>query len=308
MVQRLSCLLVICILSIVGVACESRRDTGLKQEAVSSERMAHYFEKADCSNARRYLNEFAAASRTVSWYDYQSQTELMCGETKSVSAGGSAALAVLDQGLERFPDSPRLLKAKGEIYESLGDGAQAEAHYKAAADAASARLKVGTESLDDHSVIAELRGIDQRRNSQALKVPTVDLSTRDWTLDAATLIGSGRCIEALDLLTKVRVRPVIWYELTSQAHAVCRMNGDRAGRQEAVKTITEGILKYPESIRLRLVRAVIFESIGEQQTASLYYDETARMAREAISLNSAEADQSSEILEALRKQGKISSR
>lgn len=293
---------------------ETLRGDTTDNARLSIEAITRFLERGDCRGATSYLNHLQQAARTVQWYDYMSQARLVCGEASLDTKEELAALAVLDDGLGHFPKSSRLRQAKAELYESLGDLESAKRFYVAAREVAERNRQQGHASPDDEAVLAELgNGRYPHRHVPARPIDTsappilIDTSAH-WSARVPELVASGRCAEAIKLLTSVAAEAPLWYELSAQSNAACFVEtAVPKYRDEALAAVERGITKFPASIRLRLTRALVVELTSGESAAARYYRETATLAQANITAQSAEADESRRVLQEMQRAQKLDS-
>jgi tetratricopeptide (TPR) repeat protein len=267
--------------------------------------ITEYLAKGDCRNAITYLQKQPESKRTPSWFDYLSQSHFVCGEQDPTGEEDQKALTVIDDGLRRYPDSSRLLKAKAERLQSLENSAEAARLYAAARDAAQRHISNGRGTDDDEMVLAEIRQESKRPRMEtaATNVPTVNLETLPkWANEVPSLLAAGECQNAIRLLNEARDTNALWYELTAQSNAACFTQTKQESYAAAASaTVNDGIGKYPASVRLRLSRAIVAEMLGQRAKAEDYYRETAELARtiESRQPTSPEAGDARRILQAI---------
>jgi hypothetical protein len=152
-----------CCLFALALAFCSRPAINTPHEPWSRDAVMNYLKKGDCRPALRYLQRVPEGERSVEWYDYLSQTHLVCGENDPTGREDRLSVDVISEALRRYPDSARLLKSRGERQQSIGDAAGASASFAAAREAALRHQRAGQHSTDDEMVLIEFETEGKQR-------------------------------------------------------------------------------------------------------------------------------------------------
>jgi tetratricopeptide (TPR) repeat protein len=119
------------------------------------QRAAWQFMAADnCRGAVRYLDQHPLADPM--WFTLRSQADLLCFQEHLGDAYKTDAFKTLEAGLSANPDSPRLLKTRGEAFAAIGDTTSAERCFQEAAVSARRKLSDTHSKEEADEVLQEL--------------------------------------------------------------------------------------------------------------------------------------------------------
>ena len=262
-----------------AIAARAQRPVSWRAEAIAM------LNERRCAGARQVLQGVPATQVTEDWYELKAMGEAACWSQSHAPADKQAALAAIDEGIKRYPESASLIADKGAVLESFGNVAAAIPLYQVAHAKAAQSLKRQPTSRTNWNVLNDM--------SRRLRLPPPaplpsDLdsveSTNDieegrpqWQAEASRLIAAGmvtgNCHEAIRHLDQhVHRDDAMWYELYSQADVVCWQS--RAGdnyRQQSLAILDDGERALPNSSRILKSRGDRYELFGDSAQAKRYH-------------------------------------
>src|SRR5258708_1448135 len=279
---------------LLAIACRRGVSVTSQASAVSDEavhrsswrdKAIRMLNEGRCRDVRQVLQTVPATQVTEDWYALRAMGEAACWSQSHAPAERQAALAAIDEGIQRYPESAPLVADKGAILESFGNVAAAIPLYQVAHAKAAQNLKRQPASRTNWNVLNSM--------SRRLRLPPPaplpsDLdsveSTNDieegrppWQAEASRLIAAGmmtgNCYEAIRHLDQHTHRDdAMWYELYSQADVVCWQSG--AGdnyRQQSLAILDDGERALPNSSRILKSRGDRYELFGDSAQAKKSY-------------------------------------
>jgi tetratricopeptide (TPR) repeat protein len=223
-------------------------------------------EAGDCAGALEQLNDIPEDKRQPMWYALAAHAHGTC----PVSNRQERAIAVIEEGLERHPESLDLIWTHGEMLLTFDREEEANLKFREAHDIAEDRLASGKAHANEADIIARYRRWNAAPGRADLRLLN----------QAAEQLAKNECSRAIEILTTTDQRYTEQhYVLLTQAYLDCWFSsGDDEHMRNVLLTAREGAEAFPGSSRLPARIAEVWTYSGRQDLALKHLQEAREIA------------------------------